>query len=273
VQALIFSQIMAVIWWIVAQIMRDQGAIVWYDQQHIFRRSVGFLLDPYSVGGFVHTPWIIPLLAPFSLFPLALSVLIQSGLYFALITAIIFKFKGDRWAVILTLTSFIALNAVLELNVDWFVLIGLVIPVAWSGPFLLLKPQLALGYYLGVPPREWLKIGMVTAVVVAISILIWGFWFFEIAQRVPTLSIAQTFNIAPSKHFTPLISWPIGALIAWQAFRRQDPPLGVIAWFFFTPYIAPYSLVLLMAILAIRFRVVGVAVWIATWGVLFAYLT
>ncbi|MCU0499590.1 MAG: hypothetical protein MUF87_19750, partial [Anaerolineae bacterium] len=67
--------------------------------------------------------------------------------------------------------------------------------------------------------------------------------------------------------------WPIGALIAWQAFRRQDPPLGVIAWFFFTPYIAPYSLVLLMAILAIRFRVVGVAVWIATWGVLFAYLT
>lgn len=42
VQALIFSQIMAVIWWIVSQGMRETGVIVWYDQQHIFRRSVGF---------------------------------------------------------------------------------------------------------------------------------------------------------------------------------------------------------------------------------------
>lgn len=222
----------------------------------------------------MHTPWIIPLLAPFALLPLAVSVLIQAGLYFALITVIIFKFKGGRIAVILTLTSFIALNAVLELNVDWFVLIGLIVPVTWSGPFLLLKPQLALGYYFGVPPREWIKIGGVSAVVVVISIVIWGFWFLEIAQRVPTLSIAQTFNIAPSKHLTPLVSWAIGGVIAGLAFRRQDPPLGIIAWFFFTPYIAPYSLVLLMAILATRLRVLAFAVWIATWGVLIrVYLT
>jgi hypothetical protein len=266
--AVIFSQVMAVIWWIAAQVMNSTGVNVWHDQIYTFRESAAHFFEPYQIIGFVALPWAVVALAPFALLPLAPSILLQACLYFALITLFIFKFKGDVSAVVLTLTSFIALDAVLEMNFDWAVMIGLVIPVTWSSPFLLLKPQLALGYYFGVPPKEWWKIALVTLAMVTISVLIWGNWFGAWLNGAGDGIVDRMVNVAPSQLIGYPIALIIGVVLAWQSFRRKDPLLGIIAWIFFTPYLAMYSLLLGMAIISIRFRLLAVIAHIAMWIIL-----
>jgi hypothetical protein len=266
-RAIIAAAVLAVIAWLLVLWLRDHGVNVWYDQVHLFRRGVANFMQPYTVGGFVHPPWILPLIAPFTLLPLELSVLVQAVCYFVLMAAIIYKFGGDFTAVLITLTSFIAVDAVIEMNVDWFALIGLLVPVEISAVFLLLKPQLALGYYFGIHWRKWPVILAVGIAVVALSSLIWPNWIFDILDRVQSQSVQRFFNLAPSKllPLSPFLSWIIAAGLAWQSFRRQDPPLGIVAWFFFTPYIALYSLVLLLGILAIRWRLLAIIITVSMW--------
>lgn len=266
-RALIAAVVLAVIAWMLAMWMRTQPINVWTDQVEVFRPSVALFSNPYEIFAFVNPPWLLLLLTPFALLPLEVSVLVQTLCYFVLVTVIIYRFGGDFLAVLITLTSFVALDAVIEMNVDWFTLIGLLVPVEISPLFLLFKPQLALGYYFGVSWRKWPVIALVTLAAVALSSLIWPNWIFEIINRVETTSIQRFFNLAPSKllPFSPFLSWIIGAALALWAFRRQDPPLGIIAWFFFTPYIALYSMVLLLGIVAIRWRFLAIAFSAAMW--------
>jgi hypothetical protein len=41
-------------------------------------------------------------------------------------------------------------------------------------------------------------------------------------------------------------------MLAYAAFRRQDVPLGVLAWLLFVPYLSFYSLFIPLAMFAIR---------------------
>lgn len=273
---LLFSQVMALVWWLVALWIRERESLVWHDQVNIFRASVQAIADPYTVSGFVHAPWVTLLIAPFSWLPLEISTLLQSGLLFGLITLVVFKFGGDWKVVVIALTSFVALDAVLEMNVDWCVIIGLVVPVEYSAPFLLIKPQLALGYYFSTPREKWLRTGIIAVITLVVSLVIWGNYIARIISLVPTLSIGRSFNIAPL-HLLPWpISLAIGLVLAYLAFRRRDPPLGIIAWFFFTPYVSFYSLVLLLAMVAIRFRLLAIIItaslWVIYGGVVFSGL-
>ena len=97
---------------------------------------------------FANPPWTAALLAPFGLLPLELSALLQIGLYFAILTGVIYKFGGSFKTVLIVFTSFMALDSAIELNVEWLVALGLLVPAALSGPLLLVKPQIALGYGL-----------------------------------------------------------------------------------------------------------------------------
>ncbi len=270
---LLFSQAMALVWWLVALWIRERESLVWHDQVFIFRASVQAMADPYTVSGFVHAPWVTLLIAPFSWLPLEISTLLQSGLLFGLIAIAVFKFGGDWKATAIALTSFVALDAVLEMNVDWCVIVGLVVPVEYSAPFLLIKPQLALGYYFGVRPHRWLRTAIIGGLILLIAFVIWGNFVAKIIALVPSFSIGRDFNIAPLNLLPWPISLAIGLALAYMAFRRRDPPLGIIAWFFFTPYVSFYSLVLLLAMIAIRFRllaiIISVSLWVIYGGVVF----
>ncbi len=268
-RALIVAVVLAVVAWLIVLWFRAQPdpINIWTDQEAVFRRAVLNASQPYTVGWFVNPPWILLLIAPFSLLPIELSVLVQAVCYFLVMTAIIYRFGGDFTAVLITLTSFVALDAVIEMNVDWIVLLGLLVPLEISPFFLLLKPQLALGYYFGVPWRKWPVIVGVGLVILAITSLIWPNWVVDLFNIVRGSTLQHTFNIAPMKllPFSPFLSWIIGAVLTWFSFRRQDPPLGILAWFFFTPYIALYSLVLLLGILAIRWRFLAIAMSATLW--------
>lgn len=96
-RALLYSQGFALLWWLAVLWLRTTGeAHIWVDQIINFRAGVDNFLDPFSSNPrFVHAPWALVIFAPFRVLPLELSVLIQTSIFFAILTAIIFKFGGD----------------------------------------------------------------------------------------------------------------------------------------------------------------------------------
>jgi hypothetical protein len=64
------------------------------------------------------------------------------------------------------------------------------------------------------------------------------------------------------------VSIIIGIILAVWAFRRKDVPLGVLSWIFFTPYLAAYSLPLMLGMLATKWFRLALIFTIAYWLVL-----
>ena len=275
-ESLVISQGLAIVWWAVALWFRSLSLIpVWYDQQTTFTQTGAHLLDPYLVRGFVYPPWTAILLAPFGLLPLLLATLLELCLYFAIVSAVIFKFGGNRRTLLIALTSFVALDAALELNIDWLVYVGLLVPPAFSGVFLLIKPQDALGYWLSLKRQVFVRAMILVMVVLIISLVIWGPWPLRMWDAIRVNTLGKSYNMAP----LALLPWPIavaiGLGIGWVAFKRRDPALSILAGLFFIPYTTLYALLLPLALLAVRYPrvalVVTVVVWIIYGGILARY--
>ncbi len=277
-RALLLSQGIALIWWLAALWARGGGLPipVWYDQQRTFSPALSHLADPYTIPGFVCPPWTAPLLAPFSLLPLPLAALAQLCVYFAALTGIVFKLGGSARIALLALTSFIAFDSALELNIDWLVCLGLLVPPAWSGPLLLVKPQDAMGYWLSLDGRDLRRAILVTLATLLTSLVLWGFWPGPMMDGIRTWTLGRAYNLAPSALLPWPLAWGTGAALGIFARRRRDPVLGVLAWLFFVPYITLYSLLLPFTLAAVRWPrvavVISAAMWLIYGGVLVWYV-
>ncbi len=268
--ALLLAAILAVAWWRAGLAFQAAtGVPVWADQRTTFTRTLGHLSDPYPALAFPYVPWTAVLLAPFSLPPFEWSVLLQLLLYFGLLTAIVFKFGGGVGAVLLTLTSAIAFDTALEINIEWVVCLGLLVPRAWSGPLLLVKPQAALGYGLSFRWREMAWAGVVALLVGAASLVLWPGWPGQMAEdvRVNTLGDwGSRINIAPSALLGAPLSWGIGLVLSWRAFRRKDAILGVLGWQFFVPYATLYGVMPAFALFAVRWPGMALVISLTLWA-------
>jgi len=269
---------MALIWWSVVLTLKSLNVLnVLVDQHTIFLPAGQMVQDPFQVEGYFNPPWTAALLLPFSLLPEPLAILLQLVLYYVLMVLIIHKFGGGRKEVLLALTSFIAFDSALELNVEWMVCIGLLLPVRWSMPFLIIKPQTAFGYYLGIDWRKILSAGVIAILFIGGSLLIWPDWItMMIAQIQGGTLTARIYNLAPISLIGAPVSILAGLLLTWRAVKRRDPVLGIFAWVFFVPYLALYGMLLHMSLLAVRLPrvalIISLALWIAYGGIIGSYL-
>ncbi len=256
IAALVLSQLFAVVGWVAAgTLFYKTNVPAWADQHTTFLASTNQWLSPYAVFGFIVVPWTVIPLLPLHFFSLYAATLIQTCLYFALLTLMIFKFGGGLTTTLLVLTSFVALDAVIELNVDWLVCLGLVVPPALSGPFLLIKPQDALGIWLTFTRKALVQAVIVSLLVFLVSLLIWRLWPLTLVEAVQGLGthVQHLPNVAPAIYLPYPISIGIGLFLAWRAFKRRDPVFAILAWLFFVPYIAFYSLLIHFTALSVRF--------------------
>jgi hypothetical protein len=267
-RAVVISQALAVIAWLAALWFRANSPTpVWYDQQTTFTQLVHHIGDPYRVAGFVNPPWTALFLAPFGLLPLELAALVQLCLYFGILTGVIFKFGGNTRTVLLALTSFFALDAALELNIDWLVCLGLLLPPILNGPFLLVKPQNAFGYWLSFERREFIRAALVVLVTLQVSVLIWGAWPGQMWEAIQRHTLGRFYNLAPMALLPAPVSIAIGLVLAVYAFRRRDPVLSILAGLFFVPYITLYALLPPFALFAIRYRRIALLISVVIWAV------
>ncbi len=267
-RALLMAVGLAIGWWLVALLFAQAtGVTVWSDQRRTFLQAADHLATPYVLV-WPYVPWTSLLVLPFGLLPESLAVLLQMALYFALLAAVIYRFEGGFGAVLIVLTSAIAFDTALEINLEWIVALGLLVPREWSGPLLLVKPQAALGYWFGFAPREWLRGGLVVLVVVAASLLLWPGWIAGMADAIRVNTLGEwgsRINIAFSNLLPQPLAWAIGIGLAALALRRRDPVLGVFAWQFFVPYATLYGILPAFALLAARWPRIALAISLALW--------
>lgn len=293
IRMLLVSVGLAILWWAFAfyLLLTDAPFHVWGDQRTLFLVTNKYFFNMYVPGrGYFNAPWSLLVMAPFNIIPYPIAVLIQLIILFVTITLIIYKFswleitfeenrnpllsqQGRRdhpkyiWlTLLLVLTSPIALDNALELNLEWIALIGLIVPTRYSLIFLSVKPTVAFGYVFSFRFRELFQAGVMVLLILLGSFLIWGFWipdYITATQRIPL----QSYNVTVA--MVPYIGWAasiaIGAGLAIYAFLKRDGLLGILAGYFFVPYIAGYSVFVHFALLMIRWRWVGIALYAAIW--------
>lgn len=272
--------LLAVAWWAVAQHFETAtGVVVWADQRATFTQACFHLADPYPDLAFPYVPWTAVLLAPIGLLPGRWAVLIQFVVYFALLAMLIHKFGGGLEIVLLVLLSPLAFDTALEPSLEWLVVLGLLVPRAWSGPLLLVKPQAVLGYGLAFRRREAVAAGLVVLVVTVISLVVWPGWPAAMLADIQVNTLGgwgSRINIALSEVLPRPLSWAIGLWLAWRTIRRKDAILGVWAWLFFVPYATVYGYLPAFTLLAVRWPgwalVLSLTLWVLYGGLVLSFL-
>ncbi len=272
------STTLAVIYWFaVIGFWIRVGQEPWWDQRTIFRETLHHLDNVYVVPLYRNPPWTAIIIAPFSLMPLHLSVLIQLVMFFGILTVMTYRYGGNLLHVLLVLGSPIGFDAALEFNIDWLIAIGLCVPTVYSGVFLMIKPQVALGYFFSFQISTLIKMGLISLAVVLISLPIYGLWPLDMLNIAETSGLDQSVhNVAPAF----LLGWPIsltiGTVLALRAFLRKDPYIGIIAGIFFAPYITLYSLVIPLVFVTIRHPWLvlefNIVVWLLYGAAMITYL-
>lgn len=242
---------------------------LWGDQRVDFTQAGHNLHDPYLTPRFVYPPWTAVFLWPLTIPPLAIAVLLQNCLLFSALTLVIYRYGGNRRAVIVTFSSFFAMDLGLEANIDWLPVLGLLVPPALSGPLLLTKPQVALGIWFSYNRRQWVQGTLVVILTLIISIAVWGFWWEDMLEAVRTYTLVdnyfEQFNLAPSVLLPMPISPIIGLGILYYAFRTHDPVYTILAWIFFVPYVPVYTLIVYLALVAVRLPLLALIIVLAMW--------
>lgn len=260
--------VMSLFWWQVALALRgNEQFLVWDDQKVTFLRGLSYIDSPYTIPGFVNPPWTLIILAPLNVIGFDIAILLQIIMYFVLLALLLRKFGGGVLAAIVVFTSPLAPDAVINLNIDWIVIVGLLIPQAWSAPLLLAKPQNALGYIMSFKRQifAWWIIGAL--ITTLISLLVWGWWVPDWLTQLEVSPVTWTINLAPRALMGDTPAQIAGFLLAIYAFRRRDPVLGIFSGLFFVPYIASYSMLMPFALLATRSRIAAVTGSVSTWAV------
>ncbi len=269
---IVIGILFTLLWWGVALHERDGNTFkVWDDQRKIYAMAGEYFFEPYAIRGYFNAPWTLILLLPFELTSLEVQTLVQTGLYFVLLGLVIIKFGGNKWGVVVALSSALAADTVFELSIDWIVCIGLLVPPMWSLPFLMVKPQTAFGYLLSFERRAFIRATMVGLAVLLASFVIWGAWPLAMMENLSN-QLIQLVNLSPMALLPVPLSILIGIGLGGYGFWRRDPILSTAAGVFFVPYIAPNSVLLIFGLLSARWPramlVVNVAIWVVVVSIL-----
>ena len=276
--SLLMAIILAVFWWIMSAGYFHLTDVErpWADQSTTFHQVRDHIHNPYAQLAWPYVPWATLPLLPFSYLPLAISVLLQLMLYFVLLTVLIFKFGGDYRTVLLVLTSAFAFDAALEPNMEWIVVIGLLVPPALSGPFLVIKPQVAIGYPASFRISQILRAAVFGLIVVGISLILWPDWINLALADIRTNTLGSWgagINLAPSNLLPVYVSWAIGVAGGLYAFWKKDAVAGIIAGLFIVPYATFYSFLPAFAVVCTRWFKASLVASIALWIVIMVILS
>ncbi len=265
---LLLALVVALVWWLAGWLLRtsDLPILVWDDLQATFSSPIEDLVNPYATAaGFLNPPWTMIFLIPFDPLPLELNALAYTLAYFVLLALVVQKFGGGLAALGIALTSPLAFDTVLEINIDWLVCIGLLVPPAWSAPFLMVKPQAAWGYVLSFTRRDFVRAIIGGLVTLLLSFILWPGWPLGLLESLGKYERVAAVNLAPWVLLPTVISLLIGLVLGIYAFRKRDPLLSVLAGVFFVPYISPNSALIPFTLLAVRFPLITAVISGISW--------
>lgn len=208
----------------------------------IFRPAALNLLhgqSPYQIENFFNPPWALLPLLPLAILPIRLGNAILGTLTLFSYAFVGYKFGAKPIILLLFLSLPLTLYAIIQVNVDWLMALGFIMPPQIGLFFILVKPQLgwALAFYWLIDIwttaglTKTIKVFAPVTVTFLLSFLIFGnYWD----------SAGVVFN-EPNKSFWP-VSIPVGMVVLFLAFRLKHPGLAIASSPLLSPYVQPYSL-------------------------------
>jgi hypothetical protein len=224
--------------------------------------------DPYSVPAFLNPPWVALLLYPLTFLPERVAQAIVAFLNLAITLLLVARYGGNRWSFVLTVSSAPFLSLLFNGNIDFLPMAAFLLPANWGLALMLSKPQ--VGMMAGL---IWFKqarhktIFLIPAVtLLLISFAIWGWWIPDMLGQSLSSSGRSVgpWNISP---FPWLV--PVGLLLLYFAWKKEDELIAVAATLCLVPYFAAYSLTAMFAMLAARNPRASIIAWAILWGFFF----
>lgn len=193
-----------------------------------FREAVQHWQMPYAVKGFYNPPWLLPLIAPLAVLPPRLGQATNSLLALTIMFLVIRHFGGKALSVMVAMLAPPTLFLLMNGNVEWLVLAGLLLPAPAGILLLSLKPQSGGGMivlHIKCSPRPLLLLAP-TAIIAGSSFLIWGWW-----PRFSSRAVDLSWNMS---------IWPWGLLLGIPilvlALKEESEELALSCMPFLSPY-------------------------------------
>jgi hypothetical protein len=220
-------------------------AIDWRD---VFRPATLEALkghSPYKIDGYFYPPWAVLPLIPFALLPEAVGrvLLIVVALVAFAYTAD--KLHASKIATIALLLSPLVLHEVLNGNIDWLAVLGIILP-PWLGLFfIVIKPQMAIGVIIFWLFFAWKEGGIKkviktfapVTIAYGLSMIVFGLWPFAAVNR--ALVIWWNASLWP-------VSIPLGLTLLVTAIRKNDIRYAMGASPCLSPYVLFHSWVIVL---------------------------
>jgi hypothetical protein len=192
--------------------------------------------SPYEVAGFFNPAWALLPLMPMAMLPVAVG---RAALFLVSLLALLYiahRLGARLPAVLLLLLSPPAIHGLLNGNIDWLALLGLVVPARWGLFFFAIKPQIGAALALFLLLDAWRDGGWRQVVSVAwpvtattlLSLLLFGFWPARSAVEV---DLWWNASLWPG-------SIPVGLALMFIAGRKGDIRFAMGA----APCLSPYVL-------------------------------
>jgi len=195
--------------------------VTYKDWLTVFRPAALRWPAPYYTPGLVfNPPWLFPFLHPLALLPPRWG----AGLLMLLSVVVVSLYVRSplKLGVVVLAAPMSTLFALGQL--DAVLLVGLMLPIEWGMPFLLLKPQ---GFFLLIARRLNRRAVVVAALTLAASVAGWGFWWRHIIGFQPN----QTVNLSLFPYSTL-----IGLPLLYFGWKRNSEALLCLASLSFAPY-------------------------------------
>jgi hypothetical protein len=237
------------------------------DWERTYRPATILLISghsPYDIKSFLNPPWALIPLIPIAFLPSKIG----GGILFAIsLSAIIYvavRMGATPISLIGFLISFPVLFLLLFGQIDWLILLGILMPPQIGLFFVLVKPQAGLAiaifwlfeaFHKGGIRRVLIEFSPVV-IMFGLSTIIYGFWFLNTPSELFTAK--YNFSLWP-------LSIPIGAVLLINALRNRKKEISIMSSPFLSPYVAPHSWACaLVAILPMQWEAVAASIgsWI-----------
>ncbi len=226
-------------------------AVVFYipnfgDHWHsIFRPAVFKLIqgqNPYDIELFFNPPWALIPIIPFALLPERIGNALFASISLFGLGYIAWRMGARKWILVAFMLMPWTLYSGINVNLDWLVAVGFLLPPRWGLFLILLKPQLGIGlaffWLIQAFHEGGIRKVITTFVPVGLafigSILLYGNYFMKFI----TLTGFQK------------ISWylfvPVAIALLAASLRDKKAGLAIVAGPFLSPYTQPYSVPIAM---------------------------
>ncbi|GAB4421319.1 MAG: hypothetical protein Kow00106_18190 [Anaerolineae bacterium] len=201
----------------------------------VFKGEPPLYGEPVTHAYYSNPPWLAVILIPLALLPFRLgwAALAAATMVMAVVLLHRWERKASLVKPILVLLSPPMLYTIMHGQIDVLIVGGVLLPAQWWVLIALTKPQVALGLLAGIPRPQWFRAGLLTGLVIIVSLIWFGDW--------PRALVDQPKPFVEAGHNLWRELWPFqipaGVLLIVVGIQRHDERLLIAG----TPFLSPYA--------------------------------